>query len=72
MADTCKTCGAWLADRDAGDVGLCRAHPPAPMFGSYSGQPGSGVPKAESYFPTTKYDDWCRELAAAVTAGDSP
>lgn len=72
MADTCATCNAWVAGKDV-TIGRCKAHPPLPLFGAHAGQPGSGVPEPEYYYPITSSGDWCREhVAVAAVIGDSP
>lgn len=64
MAESCNGCSAWL-DLGDGASGLCRAHPPTPMFGTYAGLPGPGHARLESYHPTTTADWWCREFKPA-------
>lgn len=57
----CSTCSAWRGT--GGGKGLCRAHPPAVLFGAHFGQAGSGVPEVSYLFPITVTTDWCREYA---------
>jgi hypothetical protein len=67
--EQCWTCNAWvpIADRDDG-LGMCRAHPPAVLFGGNVGQPGLGKPQAVFQFPLTYEVDWCREYQMEAPA----
>jgi hypothetical protein len=58
--EECSTCSAWFPINEDG-VGYCKAHPPAPLFGAFAGQAGTGTPQLSYVFPRTSEVDWCRE-----------
>lgn len=61
---SCGNCDAFYPR--AGKAAICRRFPPAPLFGAHFNQPGSGIPKAESFFPEVSAADWCREFKQAL------
>lgn len=59
-AEACGNCKAFLPKGD-GNSGLCRAHPPQPLFGAHFDQPGLGVPVLEYFNPVVAASWWCSE-----------